>query len=357
MKKRLGTLLCLSTLLTIGNASSFGQQKEFNYTINTEKPVNFEISLTNTQLNCHTQLKLLDKNNKEILKTEYHMAHNQKGVFNAPVDIGNYTIKYRTLSSGCNKSDFNLKVTRVSGNFEIEPNDDLSSATKLKELKYIYGYLQRYSDEDFYQINLPTKGILDLEFLHKKIKSFSNFQIEFIDSNDKIIVKFESHSQSLKTERKFGLNKGVYFIKIKRHSSSAGLEHHEYKMAYAFSKNENIETQPNDDFSNASLVNDGVYVSGTYNQRTKDYFKYKAKKGKYSLLYEHKAFKYGTRIEIFDSNQKKIKDISQKGLKEKEYFDFEVKQNDTIYIRFEKSSLHNEVNEQLLYKFGIIKSK
>jgi len=329
----------------------------FNYTISTKKPVNFEISLTNTKLNCYTQLKVLDENNKEILETKYHMVHNQKGVFNAPIDTGNYTINFKTLSSGCSKSDFDLKVTRVSGNFEIEPNNDLSSATALKELKYVYGYLQKTGDEDFYKLNLPSKCILDLEFLHDKIKGYDNFRIEIIDANDKLVVKYESHRDSLKTERKFGLDKGIYFIKV-RSSTSGGLEHQEYKMAYSFSKNKNTEVLPNDDFSNATVVNDGVYISGTFNElHKKDHYKYKANKGKYSLLYEHKAYKYGTRIEIFDSNQKKIKDIRQKGLKEKEYFDFEVKQDDTIYIRFEKSSLSNEANEELLYKFGVIKSK
>ena len=360
MKKALGTLLCLSTFLTVANASSFEKQNEFIDTVSIDKPINLEILITNDKVTCITLLKVLDSNNNIILDArDINMYLSQNKTFNAPIKEGTYTIKYiKGPNVECRKANFNLSYTKVLGNFEVEPNDDLSYATPLKELKYIHGYLQNLSDVDYYKLDLPTKGILDIEFLHKKLKSSANFSIKIIDENDKLVVEYDSKPDKLKTERKFGLNKGIYFIEIKKTNGGTGLEHHEYKMAYSFYKNENTEISPNDDFSNATEINDGVYISGTFNEKyKKDHYKYKAKKGKYSLLYEHKPFKYGTNIEIFDSNQKRIKHISQKGLKEKEYFDFEIEQDDTIYIRFEKSSLSNEENEELSYKFGVIKSK
>ena len=118
---------------------------------------------------------------------------------------------------------------------------------------------------------------------------------------------------------------------------------------------------PNNSFAEATLVKDGVYISGSFNQwAKKDYYKYNAKKGKYSLLFEHKPFKGRSKgetdINIYDNNQRSFKFIRQEGFKEKEYFDFEVERDGMIYLKIDSSFDIRDLHDKR-YRFGIIKSK
>ena len=364
MKILTGTILSMLTLCSIANAEVLTKEKrEINYALSTDKAVDYKMEFSSPRdEKCDVKIDVYDKNDVMVMNAVHSMKKATQ-VFNLPVKSGSYSLKIYSPShlQACDNKPFDFKLTRVSGNFEQEDNDKLANASDLIEGKYFYGYLQSYyaygktkKDVDYYKIVLPTNGILDFEFATEQLDSKSAFKIELLDAQSNTITKFEAKVGKKKTEKYYGLQQGTYYIKING-DGHRDLRHLEYKIAYVVSKNNNIEMMPNNKFSTATPIKDGLYISGNFNQWQKDdYYKYQAKKGKYSLVYEHKVFDKDTEIYIFDSNQKRIFSTRAKGLKEKEYFDFEVKQNDTIYIRlghyYDTKKLDGEK-----YKFGVIK--
>lgn len=363
MKILTGTLLSIATMFSIANAEVITKEKsEINYTLSTDKPIDYEMTFSSPRdERCSIGIDVHDEDNIHIFNAVHSMKKG-KDVFNLPVKAGKYYIKLHGQYE-CYNKPFNFKLTKVSGHFEQEDNDNIARATDLIELKYFYGYLQTYyayrdtkADVDYYKIVLPTNGIVDFELSHKQTGSKSAFKIELLDADSNILTKYESKLLKKKSEKYFGLKKGTYYIKISG-TGNRDIRHLEYKIAYVVSKNNNIEMMPNNKFSDATPIKDGLYISGNFNQWQKDdYYKYQAKKGKYSLVYEHKPFERDTEIYIFDSNQKRIFSTRAKGLKEKEYFDFEVKQDDTIYVRLSHAFDYEKVDGDK-YKFGILKSK
>ncbi len=366
MKLLTGTLLSMVTILSIANAEMMTKEKKvINYTLSTDKPVDYEMTFSSPRdEKCEIRIDVHNENDANVMNAVHSMKKG-KQVFNLPVKSGSYYLKLHVPNhiQSCNNKPFDFKLTKVSGHFEQEDNNNISNATDLIELKYFYGYLQTYyaysdakNDVDYYKIVLPSNGILDFEFSHKQTGSKSAFKIELLDAGNNVLTKYESSLQKKKSEKYFGLKKGTYYIKVSSNGNK-DVRHLEYKIAYAVSKNNNIEMMPNNKFSDATLIKDGVYISGNFNQWQKDdYYKYQAKKGKYSLVYEHKPFDKDTDISIFDSNQHRIFSTRAKGLKEKEYFNFEVKEDGPIYVKLSHSFDYTKVDGDK-YKFGILKGK
>lgn len=350
-------------MITTGNAEVFTEEKkEIKYTLTTEKPINYEMTFTSPRdEKCAFGIKVYNEDDDVVMNAVHSMKKSQQ-IFNLPVKAGTYYLKLFVADHihSCNDKPFDFKLTKYTGNYEQEDNNALSTATPLIELKYYYGYLQTYNqygdsrtDIDYYKIVLPSKSILDFEFLHNKIIDVrGGFKIELLDSQNNLIHRYEASLKKKKTESFFGLDKGIYFIKV---SPDGGYTRHlEYKIAYATSENNNIEVMPNDELSNATLIQDSVYVSGNFNTYNSDYYKYKAKKGKYVLVFEHKQFKHDMTVSISNSDDEPIEDFYPSGREEKKEFHFEVKEDNIIYIKFFYPFSSKESDGEK-YKFGIIK--
>jgi len=233
-KNILGIILGSLFVPMIYGASFNAKNTQINYNIEIKKNVDLRIKLSPEKKLCNTQLSLIDFDNKVILKAE-HMMNKGDVIFNAPVKSGKYILRYEALSL-CGNTNFNIGLTKISGNFEVEINDAPNNATVIKELNYNYGYLQRYDDIDYFQFDIDKDSDIKLYFEHKIINSFGGFKITVLDENLKSIKSFLSSAKSLKDMQQISLKKGKYFVKIEKNDSSSKVQHHRYSIVYVVVK-------------------------------------------------------------------------------------------------------------------------
>lgn len=201
-----------------------------SYSIDANQSMNLKMELSGEPKICLTELRLLDDDNEIILKAE-HMLKKGNITFNAPVKKGNYTLKYRTLSL-CGNVNYNIKITKVIGNFEEELNDTISSATSLNGIDYIYGYLQRWNDKDNYKLEVRKDSTVRLVFEHEYINTFFGFKINVFDVNNKQVTSFKSSAKSTKEVKKINLSKGTYYIQVLKQNTSSKVQYYRYKLSY-----------------------------------------------------------------------------------------------------------------------------
>ncbi len=250
MRNILLGLIALVAFTASANAEVFTKEKrEINYTLTAKKPVDFQLDFSSVidkaYIPCEVRVNATNENNKVIMRGVFNM---KKGSANLhmPVKIGKYNLKLFTRINGsCLNKKFDLKLTRVSGNFEQEDNDLITSALQMKELSYYYGYMQRRhipsgeikDDKDFYKIVLPKNGLLTIVFSHKNYeKKYQNVRIKLLDVNGKVLDYYDSYLNTEGERKKFQLKKGTYFIELINETSSGyETQHMPYKIAYTFS--------------------------------------------------------------------------------------------------------------------------
>jgi len=225
----------MALLSTMSYAQSFTTDKKvFRYAIHTDKPMDLRVNLSTQKKICNTQLEILNNDNESILDTQFMMTK-EKGVFNAPVSSGDYTLVYKPLSF-CNGINFDLSITKVTGNFEVENNNDMSSTTPLKELIFFSGYYQRWNDKDYYKIDIAKDSKMRLVFSHPEVKSFGGYTLELLNANNKKVTIFKNSVKEPKLVKKIQLKKGAYFLKITKSDTSSIVQNIEYKIAYTILK-------------------------------------------------------------------------------------------------------------------------
>jgi len=288
MKKILGALLCLSTLLTVGNAEVFTEKnKEIKYSLTLDKPVNVELSFKFNELkelvNGKPYISIYDdkaRNKGAYNFLTYYLNTNIKDIskVNIPLVAGNYKI-YLRGDHYLNKN-FDFGLTKISGNFEQEPNNEFSNATLMNEKSFYSGYLQTRSgtDRDFYKINMKQDGVLDLVFkTNNKCKkgyggyvvSFHNGSINKLNDreNNYMMRAYNTFEGFRKT---IGLKKGEYFVKIR--SNTDCLYNKKYTFAYLESPTKYTELEPNNDYNTATKIeNFGYYYQGRMQTNTTEY--------------------------------------------------------------------------------------
>ena len=226
-------ILLLSTFCTAQTFTS--KDNTFSYSVDIDKPYNLQIELVTQNKVCNTQLELSDEHKQSILKTEF-MMNKQKAMFNASLSKGKYTLVYKTLSN-CGNVDFDISLRKISGDFEQEPNDTLSSATKIDKQKHYTGYLQKYKDIDYYSFKVENRANISLIFEHQIVNTFGAYVVELYDASSKKIASFNSSAKSEKDTKNITLEKGTYTIKIYGDQLSSGhLRHYPYKLGYSVSK-------------------------------------------------------------------------------------------------------------------------
>jgi hypothetical protein len=251
MKKKLLGLVSLLVLSSHLNAEVFTKDRqEINYKLTTQEPVDFKMNFSSAvdkaYIPCEVRVSLKNNENKVIMNGYYNMSKGST-VLHAPVKSGEYTLKLDYYAGdGCWNKPFDLKLTRVSGNFEQEDNDMIESAIQMKELSYYYGFLQRKhnsagtikDDVDAYKVILDKKGSLDIVLSHDNYKKvYSNIQVRLLDGNGKVVKRYDSSLATTGERKSFSLNKGTYFIEVVNKISDGELQHVPYKLAYAFSAN------------------------------------------------------------------------------------------------------------------------
>lgn len=358
MRQLLFILLTISILVssTVAEVLTKGNS-EIEYTITAEKAINLQFTLQSPRSTCKIETTVFDENNKKLMVALHDMKR-AKDVFNLPVKAGTY---YLELSGNhrCYEKPFTMRLTKVNGNFEQESNNITSTATKMSDSYYYSGYLQhmgQYEDVDFYRIDTNETGELKLLFKHENTGESNFFNFDLLDVNTKDILSMKSELITDETTQNIGLKKGTYFIKVFTDFGTSNVKGLEYKVAYIFKKTTLTETEPNDKVTQASSIVDGEYINGYFHMKDsvdKDYYKYNAIAGKYTLIFEHEVYENISNVNflIYDANQKIVKDVTIDGSQLRKSFTLDLK-NGLYYIELNTSYTLGDGSK---YKFKLIK--
>lgn len=283
MKKYIWLVLSLLLMSLQLQAEVFTKNHgTIKYNLKLEKAVDVELKFKFTdvaQLNVnasHPRVSIYSaKRIPELRNSYYHyldysFKENSK-TLNVPLKAGNYVIE---LDGGAyyNKP-FDFKLTKISGNFELEYNDKVENATPLIEKKFFTGYLQSKSriDTDVYKISLKNNGILDLVFKatekckrdDKGYEAITLVKYSKEKPNDPIslIRQFSVNKDFRKT---IGLYKGDYYLQIR--SNYHCIYNKEYNLAYLETPTAYTELEPNGKEELATPIKtDGYYYEGKIN--------------------------------------------------------------------------------------------
>jgi len=300
MKKIVGLALCVGLLFVVGNAEVFSKKKStIVYGLSVDKPVDVEFKFKFRDVEQLGSYKA--KPNFAVFdhyKKVGDSRHNYinytftKNItkLNLPLKKGHYSI---VLNAGGGYYDkpFDFSITKVSGNFEIEPNNKFNTATLMSEKSFYYGYLQSNykQDEDFYKIILKQSSSLDLVFkanekCAKKDRGYEN--ISLYDGSLKISGGTRVNNPLMKVlnvnndfRKTIGLKKGIYYIGIR--SNYKCIYNKEYALAYITNSKKRTELEPNDSFKNAtSITADSYYYNGRLQKKggEQDFFTFKIDK-------------------------------------------------------------------------------
>jgi len=209
-------------------------QKVINYSVSLEKPKNLQFTFSNKEKSlCQLKFSVKGTNGNILLSNKYNFK-NKKDIFNIALQKGNYNL---ILDWGgaprCLNTPFDFQLTKITGNFEIEPNDKISQATLMKEKSFYTGVLQSKNpkDNDYYKIIVDKDGSLRLVFKNELSKESNRiYGIELLNENKQKITLLKSSLKKKGIDKSINIKKGVYFIKV--YSIHFGLENKEYNIAY-----------------------------------------------------------------------------------------------------------------------------
>lgn len=185
------------------------------------------------------------------------------------LSAGVYYMKIEQSSGSHREYNFKVNFT-ASNNWEINPNDNMGTATPINAGKTYYGSLAD-NDIDTYSFNLSKDGYVSVTFNHAysdSASTFANITIYSYDgTNSKNLITFTSAGQNetVKSEKQM-LTAGKYYLKISEYSAV----NQEYNFSIDFTTQvettTRIVTQSHQD-----IHGDDGYKSGYENSPDADY--------------------------------------------------------------------------------------
>ena len=244
MKNLFLILTLISSLTVASNAEVFTKDyQKINYTLTADKPVKFELKFKSPKDSCRVTFTVHNEDDVLLIKDSHDMKKANE-LFNLPVKSGEYSFEMFT-HIGCTNKAFEFEHTKVSGEFEKEPNDTTSKATLISEAKACYGYLQKRTngtkgkDFDYYKINVSEKGTLKLDFKHENFDNNEYFYLELLNDENKKLLNTSSMLNTKGISKSIGLDKGEYFVKVSTYPASTKVRGKEYRLSYTFTKTDN----------------------------------------------------------------------------------------------------------------------
>lgn len=242
MNKPIISMLSLMLITSLSYAEVFTTQKQsIKYSLSTDKPLNFQFTLKSEKKeNCEIEFSLVDSNSNMILFDKYSRKESQK-TYNIPVNNGTYNLKMKNYSHNayCLDKPFKLNLSKITGNYEMEINNNTANATPLTESKFYTGYLQSQKgqgqDTDFYKIDISKNGKIKLAFKHQDLDKKYSWNIELLNQNKKKVFHTKSALNTKGFEKYIDVKKGTYFIKIYSDKDAYSIKYikdKEYNLAY-----------------------------------------------------------------------------------------------------------------------------
>ena len=230
---------------------------------------------------------------------------------------GSYVI---VVSTGdvCSVADFAFMAAfKDDLPWEAEPNDTktrynalaLNTKTGGSSANSLTG------DTDWYMIELPARGIVNIEFSHKELEGASvGWFVTLRNDNDEIITRMRSYQRDGSiTSGEIGLDAGIYYITVE----SNVVQTDDYFLTCSYQEIKTYETENNDTPATANYISTNGReggVSGSLSDKDtvpdRDYYKFLLDSdGVISFLFVHPDFgrpRDGWNVKLLDANGAEI---------------------------------------------------
>ena len=195
---------------------------------------------------------------------------------------GTYYVKV-IAGSYFSNSTYSLKAGfTASSTYEKEYNGSRDSATAINVNTTYKGSLYNTYDNDWYKITLPQAGALTIEFTHKDLTSSNNYWAVYLynsegtnisgGSDSSTVFKGDGTGGSLPM---VGLPAGTYYVKV---MDSSYFNNSTYSLKAGFTASDYYEKEYNGSRASATPVKVNVAYQGSlYNSYDNDYYEFTLK--------------------------------------------------------------------------------
>ncbi len=172
------------------------------------------------------------------------------------LDEGEYYAKIR--NSVWRSDDYRLNLNFIPHDkWESEFNSDFDTADEILPNSSISGCLMASNDKDYYKFTLEDDGYINLDFISKAVgNAVAYYTMELMDSTEKHTVIYTVQiwgDSELVESGNIGLAKGTYFVRVKPNSTFK--ENYSVKLSYEESQNWEQEYNNTKDTANFFAMN------------------------------------------------------------------------------------------------------
>lgn len=181
---------------------------------------------------------------------------------------GTYYIKVENVSEIAETYSLVLGVQKATNN-EFELNDTPETATDLPQNIAISGSLADRLlslDKDYYKINVPAEGVVDIIFSHEEIEGDKDgWNIRLLQKQEdgtylEIMKKISRWNSSGYNLSNMGLSAGEYYIVID--GDSLAYNSTTYTCQWTFTERSDFEVEPNSSMETAKNIQANTYYYG-----------------------------------------------------------------------------------------------
>lgn len=237
-------------------------------------------------------VKIYDQNSEVIKRDDFFCGNSKTDkTSELGLDAGTYYVKVFARDNNYNSYyswtdvKYNLTVCYSEGsNWEKEKNNSFDVANSITTNTTYYGSTSDgdTTDYDYYKFSLSNAGHIRLDF-GKEYDSNSDHGWDVflynVDYENMISWTFNCGNSKIKSTPEYGLEKGTYYIFIRRKGDSyykTTQVNYNFKVNYAASAV--WEKEPNDDLGNPNSINVNTVYYGATADQNDDCYKFVLKK-------------------------------------------------------------------------------
>lgn len=273
----------------------------FKFDLNRQGSVQIEFEF-DVKGRYNVKLYDVDNNNKQIQSVDFYTNYNttsgEETMFANKIRLpaGDYKIRVSTSSSYFSDENYKIRVNyeqESKGNYEVETNNDAKNAMEIEYGETIIGNLESSSDVDYYMVDLPYAGKLQLNFEYYYQGAYNvvlyrqdGTSLKEVQANRAITeTKPYGDSTFSQTFDKVRLPAGTYYIKV--NSSKFSNEDYQLTVFYNIERYGNFEEEINDTTQTATEIYNNTECYGNLSSdRDVDYYVGYITKGSLKLEFE-----------------------------------------------------------------------
>ncbi|WP_425421667.1 hypothetical protein [Phaeodactylibacter xiamenensis] len=188
---------------------------------------------------------------------------------------------------------------------EVEPNNGFAQAQSISFDQTISGAIDPTGDEDFYQVQVTTPGVLEARLLN--IPSGENYEVSIFNAQQQEIAQQSGNETNPAFPNRLVCMPGTYFVKVNEvgnNSSSSS----QYQLTVVFDASDIQEC--NNSFDDATPVSFGAVISASiFDTGDRDYYSINVTEpGVIEALLADIPNNRTYRVTIFNSLQQAISD-------------------------------------------------